>query len=133
MSLRIELMAILASCLILIVVVDLIRREKLRARYSLFWLLAGVIFLIFSLWGDLLGLAARVIGIYSSTNALFFIGFVGTVVILLHFSVIISGLSLENKKLIEKLSILSWRVEELEKSVKAEKKYLDCPIKKTRD
>lgn len=133
MSLRIELMAILASCLILIVVVDLIRREKLRARYSFFWLLAGVIFLIFSLWGDLLGLAARVIGIYSSTNALFFIGFVGTVVILLHFSVIISGLSLENKKLIEKLSILSWRVEELEKSAKAEKKYLDCPIKKTRD
>lgn len=133
MSLRIELMAILASCLILIVVVDLIRREKLRARYSLFWLLAGVIFLIFSLWGDLLGLAARVIGIYNSTNALFFIGFVGTVVILLHFSVIISGLSLENKKLIEKLSIVSWRVEELEKSAKAEKKYPDCPIKKTRD
>ena len=97
MSLRIELMAILASCLILIVVVDLIRREKLRARYSLFWLLAGVIFLIFSLWGDLLGLAARVIGIYSPSNALFFIGFVGTVVILLHFSVIISGLSLENQ------------------------------------
>lgn len=133
MSLRIELMAILASCLILIVVVDLIRREKLRARYSFFWLLAGVIFLIFSLWGDLLGLTARVIGIYSYTNALFFIGFVGTVVILLHFSVIISGLSLENKKLIEKLSILSWRVEELEKSAKAEKKYLDYPIKKTRD
>ncbi len=121
MSLRIQLMAILASCLILIVVVDLIRREKLRARYSVFWLLAGVIFLVFSLWQNLLNLAARVIGIYSSTNALFFIGFIGTVVILLYFSVIISGLSLENKKLIEKLSILSWRVEELEKRCKARK------------
>ncbi len=121
MSLRIQLMAILASCLILIVVVDLIRREKLRARYSLFWLLAGVIFLVFSLWQDLLNLAARVIGIYNSTNALFFIGFIGTVVILLYFSVIISGLSLENKKLIEKLSILSWRVEELEKRCQTKK------------
>ena len=121
MSLQIQLMAILASCLILIVVIDLIRREKLRARYSLFWLLAGVIFLILSLWGNLLNLLARVIGIYSSTNALFFIGFIGTVVILLYFSVIISGLSLENKKLIEKLSILSWRVEELEKRCEARK------------
>ena len=121
MSLRIQLMAILASCLILIVVIDLLRREKLRARYSLFWLLAGVIFLILSLWGNLLGLLARAIGIYSPTNALFFIGFIGTVVILLYFSVIISGLSLENKKLIEKLSILSWRVEELEKRCQTKK------------
>ncbi len=122
MSLRIQLMAILASCLILIVVIDLIRREKLRARYSFLWLLAGVIFLMFSLWGDLLELLARVLGIYSSTNALFFIGFIVTVVILLYFSVIISGLSLENKKLTEKLSILSWRVEELEKRYEARKK-----------
>jgi hypothetical protein len=102
----------------LIIVVDLIRREKLRARYSLFWLLVGFIFLIFSLWTNLLNLVARIIGIYSLPNALFFIGFVGTVVILLHFSVIISTLSVENKKLTEKLSILSWRVEELEKGRK---------------
>ena len=122
MSLRIQLMAVFASCLILIVVIDLIRREKLRARYSLLWLLAGVIFLVFSLWGDLLYLTASAVGIYSSTNALFFIGFIVTVVILLYFSVIISGLSLENKKLIEKLSILSWRVEELEKKREARKK-----------
>ncbi|TET07559.1 DUF2304 domain-containing protein, partial [Candidatus Aerophobetes bacterium] len=87
----------------------------------LFWLLAGVIFLVFSLWQNLLNLAARAIGIYDSTNALFFIGFIGTVVILLYFSVIISGLSLENKKLIEKLSILNWRVEELEKRCKTKK------------
>lgn len=118
MSLQIRLMAILASCVMLIIVVDLIRREKLRARYSLFWLLVGFIFLIFSLWTDLLNLVARIIGIYTLPNALFFIGFVGTVVILLHFSVIISTLSVENKKLIEKLSILSWRVEELEKGTK---------------
>jgi len=111
-------MAIVASCVMLIIVVDLIRREKLRARYSLFWLLVGFIFLIFSLWTNLLNLVARIIGIYTLPNALFFIGFVGTVVILLHFSVIISTLSIENKKLVEKLSIISWRVEELEKGTK---------------
>ncbi len=118
MSLQIRLVAILASCVMLIIVVDFIRREKLRARYSLFWLLVGFIFLIFSLWTDLLNLMARIIGIYTLPNALFFIGFVGTVIILLHFSVIISTLSVENKKLIKKLSILSWRVEELEKGTK---------------
>ena len=118
MSLQIRLMAILASCVMLIIVVDLIRREKLRARYSLFWLLVGFIFLIFSLWTNLLNLVARIIGIYTLPNALFFIGFIGTVVILLHFSVIISTLSIENKKLVERLSILSWRVEELEKGTK---------------
>ncbi|TKJ45990.1 hypothetical protein CEE35_01430 [Candidatus Aerophobetes bacterium Ae_b3b] len=118
MSLQIRLMAILASCVMLIIVVDLIRREKLRAQYSLFWLLVGFIFLIFSLWTNLLNLVARIIGIYTLPNALFFIGFVGTVVILLHFSVIISTLSIENKKLVERLSILSWRVEELEKGTK---------------
>ena len=118
MSLQIRLMAIVASCVMLIIVVDLIRREKLRAQYSLFWLLVGFIFLIFSLWTNLLNLVARIIGIYTLPNALFFIGFVGTVVILLHFSVIISTLSIENKKLVEKLSILSWRVEELEKGTK---------------
>jgi len=115
-------MAIVASCVILTIVVDLIRREKLRARYSLFWLLVGFIFLIFSLWTNLLNLVARIVGIYSLPNALFFVGFVGTVVILLNFSVIISTLSLENKKLMEKLSILSWRVEELEKGTKPRKK-----------
>jgi len=122
MSLQIRLMAIVASCVILTIVVDLIRREKLRARYSLFWLLVGFTFLIFSLWTNLLNLVARIVGIYSLPNALFFVGFVGTVVILLNFSVIISTLSLENKKLMEKLSILSWRVEELEKGTKPRKK-----------
>ncbi|MBA7496849.1 hypothetical protein ES702_07458 [subsurface metagenome] len=123
MTLQIRLVAILASCVILIIVVDLIRREKLRARYSLFWLLVGFIFLAFSLWANLLNLVARIVGIYTPANALLFIGFVGTVVILLHFSVIISTLSLENKKLIEKLSILSWRVEELEKDTKPGRRH----------
>jgi len=99
----------------LLIIFDLVRRQRLRARYSLFWLFVGFLFLVFSIWSTLLNQVAALIGVYSSTNALFMVGFAGMVAILLHFSAIISTLSVENKKLIQRLSILSWRIEQLEK------------------
>jgi len=99
----------------LLIIFDLIRRQRLRARYSLFWLFVGFIFLVFSIWSSLLNQVATLIGVYSLSNTLFMVGFGGIVIILLHFCVIISTLSVENKKLTQKLSILSWRIEELER------------------
>lgn len=115
MSLHVRLVVIFSSCIMLLIIFDLVRRQRLRARYSLFWLFVGFLFLVFSIWSTLLNQVAALIGIYSSTNALFMVGFAGMVAILLHFSAIISTLSVENKKLIQRLSILSWRIEELEK------------------
>jgi len=115
MSLQIRLVVIFSSCIMLLIIFDLIRRQRLRARYSLFWLFVGFIFLVFSIWSSLLNQVATLIGVYSLSNTLFMVGFGGIVIILLHFCVIISTLSVENKKLTQKLSILSWRIEELER------------------
>ena len=119
MSLQVRLVVIFSSCVMLLVIFDLIRRQRLRARYSLFWLFVGFVFLVFSIWSSLLNRVGAIIGVYSPTNALFVVGFAGIVIILLHFSVIISSLSVENKKLIQRLSILSWQMEELERRRKA--------------
>jgi len=78
-------------------------------------MLTGVVLLIFSIWRGLLDAMAKLAGIFYPPAALFLIGLLFFLVIMLHFSVIISKLYESNKELAQKLAILTWRLKELQK------------------
>jgi hypothetical protein len=90
----------------LIVIVELIRRGQLKERYALLWLFAGIILLIFSLSRDLLEYVASLVGIYYPPSLLFLLAFLFLLLITLHFSSVISGLSEKNKQLAQELALL---------------------------
>jgi len=90
----------------LIVIVELIRRGQLKERYALLWLFAGIILLIFSLSRGLLEYVAALVGIYYPPSLLFLLAFLFLLLITLHFSSVISGLSEKNKQLAQELALL---------------------------
>ncbi len=101
-----KILAVAGSGAILVVVVELIRRGKLKERYSLLWLFAGAVLLILSSSRYLLELISRAIGIFYPPSFLFLLAFFFLLLITLHFSVVISGLSEKNKKLAQELALL---------------------------
>jgi len=111
---RVEIIALLGSLSLLALVVELVRRRKLSEAYSLLWLMTAVILLILSLWRGLLDVLAGLLGIFYPPTALFIVGFGFVLLILLQFSVLASRLSDENRRVIQRLAILDWRLRRLE-------------------
>ncbi len=112
--LKIQMIIGAVSILLLVIVFELIRRRRLKEEYSLLWLLSGVVILTFSIFPNLLGIISRVMGMYYLT-ALFVISFLFLLLIVLHFSTVLSRLSERNKELTQELSILDFRFKELDK------------------
>lgn len=106
---RFEVIAV--AILICAVIFELVRRKHLMERYAILWLLAGVTILVLALWKGLLTTLAEAAGIYYPPAALFAVGFLFVLVLLLHFSVVISRLSDQNKILAQRVAMLQLRLE----------------------
>jgi hypothetical protein len=114
---KVEIVMILGSVGLLLIVLELVRRRRLKEEYSLLWLLTAVVLLALSLWRSSLDLIAKLMGIFYPPTALFVVGFGFVLLLLLYFSTIISRLSGENNSLTQRLAILDWRVRQLEEQV----------------
>ena len=117
---RVEIIALLGSFSLLGLIIELVRRRKLGEAYSLLWLLTGITLVLLSLWRELLDVLARLVGIFYPPAALFVVGFGFVLLILLQFSVMVSRLSDENRSLSQRLAILDWRLDQLEKALGGE-------------
>lgn len=106
---RITVLSVLASLLLLLYILEMVRRRKLREEYSILWLAGGVVLLVFSLRRDWLEWAAAAAGIYYPPSFLFFIGILFILLILIHFSITISKLYQMNKKMAQEIALLKDR------------------------
>ena len=112
----VKVLAITGSAAVLFLVLELIRRGRLKERYSLLWLFSGVVMLVLSLSRELLEYIARQVGIFYPPSLLFLIAFVFLMLITLHFSAVISGLSEKNKKLAQEIALLRQALNDLDRS-----------------
>ena len=103
----------IAAILLLAVILELIRSRRLQERYALLWLLTGVVMLVLSLWRSGLNTIAGWVGIETYPPAvLFAVATLFVLVVLLHYSTVISRLSDQNKILAQKLALLENRLGE---------------------
>ena len=109
-------LALIGSGLIVVLVVELVRRGRLKERYSLLWLFSGGVLLVLSLSRGVLEYLARQLGIFYPPSFLFLLAFAFLLLITLHFSVVLSGLSEKNKRLAQELALLRRDVELLSKA-----------------
>ena len=107
--------AAIASVLLLLVVFELIRSRRLRERYALLWLLTGVVLLVLSLWRGGLNTIAGWFGISGYPPAILFaVGILFILLVLLHYSTVISRLSDQSTILAQRLALLEERFRGLE-------------------
>jgi hypothetical protein len=109
----IKIFAIVGSGSVLVAVIELIRRGRLKEKYSLLWLFAGGIMLFLSSSRGLLNYISHLLGVFYPPSVLFLFAFLFLLLITLHFSVVISGLSDKNKKLAQELSLLRQEMQEV--------------------
>jgi hypothetical protein len=111
--LTISIAASIASVALLVIVFELIRSRRLRERYALLWLLTGVVLLVLSAWRGGLNTIARWVGVETYPPAILFaVASFFILVVLLHYSTVISKLADQNSILAQRLALLEARVDE---------------------
>jgi len=98
------------------VVFEMVRRRYLRERYAILWLVAAFLLLILAAWTQLLRVIADAVGIATPSNAFFVVAFAFLLLLLLHFTAVVSRLSDENRVLAQRLSLLEQRTESVEEA-----------------
>lgn len=114
--LRIEFWAILGCVVLGAVLVELVRRNRLKEKYSLLWFLTSGVLLVLTLKRDWLDVVARFVGIYYAPSALFLVLVFFMLLILVHFSTVISQLLQDKQRVVQELALLEARLRNIENS-----------------
>ena len=112
MPIRQQIFALLAAIALCIFIVEMVRRRKLREEYSWLWLLTGFGIVVLAVWYDLLVFITEMIGAVLPTTTLFVFALLFLLLIALHYSVKISSLTDQVRKLAQKIAILESEIDE---------------------
>jgi hypothetical protein len=109
--LGISIAAAIASLVLIGIIFELIRSRRLRERYALLWLLAGITLLVLSLWRGSVNTIAHWVGIQTYPPAvLFAVAVLFILLVLLHYSTVVSKLADQNTILAQRLALLEQRL-----------------------
>lgn len=109
MTIQQRIAAIVIACAIFIVILELVRKRKLREEYSWLWLLTGAGLILLTVRYDLLVIISRLIGAALPTSTLFFFGLIFLMLVCLQFSMRISRLTDQVKNLTQEIALLQER------------------------
>jgi hypothetical protein len=116
MLIKFQIIVGMLSIVFLFATFELIRKQKLREKYSILWLFTGGVILIVSIFPYffLSKLFARFTGLYY-LSAVVLIAFLFLLVIVFHFSIVISQLTDRNKDLVQRHALLELEFKEFKK------------------
>jgi hypothetical protein len=120
MDIRPQLLSVLASVVLVGIVFELVRRRRLMERYALLWLFSGAVLFVLAVWRGLLEELAGLVGIAYAPSALFIVALGCVLLLLLHFSLVISRLVDQNKVLAQRVGLLQQRLEQVETAAEAD-------------
>jgi len=114
MLIKIQIIVGVLSVILLLTTFELIRKKRLREEYAILWLFTGIVVLVFSLWPAffLSQFFAKISGIFY-LSAVVLISFFFLLLIVFHFSVVISKLTGQNKDLAQRYALLEMEFKEL--------------------
>lgn len=111
-TLYVQIAAIVGSLVLFGVVIDFIRRGLLKEKYSILWLALCVAVMVLAIKRSILDTVALKLGVSYPPSLLFLVAFLFILLILLHFSVVISILHEKNKILAQEITMLRHAVKQ---------------------
>lgn len=116
--LRVSIVASIASILVILVVLELIRGRRLKERYALLWLATGIALLVLSAWRGALNTIADWVGVSTYPPAvLFAAATLFVVIVLLHYSIVLSRLTDDNVRLAQEVGLIRERLRAQEEAL----------------
>ncbi len=101
-----RLTALVCGVCLFLLIVELVRRRKLKEEFSLLWMITGIGIVALAIWHQLVQWIATAIGAVLPMSALFFFGLIFLILINLHMSVRASALSDKIKDLTQEVALL---------------------------
>jgi len=118
-SLTAYILGILAALLTLGLVIEMMRRKRMRERHAIWWLLAGTLALVIGVFPGILNWAAGLFGVGAPTNLVFFVSIAVLFLVCIQASSELTTLEDKTRSLAEHSVLLQLRVEELERRLGA--------------
>lgn len=110
MSILNRILSIGLSFGLMILILELVRRKKLKEKYAILWLLSGGSIFLLAVFDKFLAFLTNLLGIVLPINAVLFFGLFFIILINLHFSLVISNLSEQNRLIAQKLALLEFKL-----------------------
>jgi hypothetical protein len=109
MPLATKIMMAIASLLVLLTIIQLVRRKQLDEKYAFLWVIAGIVMLFAPLATRTLDAISLALG-FHNPGFILLLGFFAICLINLQFSVVLSRLNKHNKQLAQRLALLEQRM-----------------------
>lgn len=119
---RQQVIAIVLASLVLVVVLELVRKRKLREEYSVVWVLTSLVLLALAIEQRLLLWIMALFGAQQGNSVLFFCALLFLLLLALQFSIRMSRLTLRNKQLAQRMALLEREVGELTRKLSPQDK-----------
>ncbi|MDQ1598085.1 MAG: hypothetical protein QOI70_1509 [Microbacteriaceae bacterium] len=110
MTLSSYIFGVVSAVLVLIVVIELLRRRHLRERHAIWWFIAGLFALVAGLFPTTLAWAASLVGIEVPINLIFFASIAILFLVCLQHSSELTQLEAKTRTLAERVAILELQV-----------------------
>lgn len=110
MSLRLQIIVGVVMAASILIIGNMVRKQKLDLRYALVWLLVGGLVLVFDIFPQLLVGLTNLMGVTLPVNMMFFLGFVFSLLIIFTLTLSISRLSERVKRLTQEIALLEEKV-----------------------
>jgi Mg2+/citrate symporter len=98
--------AVAASLFTFGVIIELIRRRKLREEYAFLWVITSAGMIVLSAWYGLIEWITHRIGAVTVTTTLFLFALLFLLLISVHFTTVLSRLTVQVRRLTQELAIL---------------------------
>lgn len=115
MELKLQLIIITGCIGTLIVIINMIRREKLDLKYSLLWIIICISIGLLSLFSSSIDFIANLIGVATPINAVFFLGLLAVLFTVFTLTVAESRKAKKITELTQRLAIMEDKIRKLEK------------------
>lgn len=111
----VQWVAVVAGAVTIVGMFELLRRQHVKEKYAVLWVLAAVAIAVLALFPRLLDVVADALNIASGPNLLFLIVLIVLGLVCVHLSVAVSRLEEHNRTLAEEIGLLRFGLTKSEK------------------
>lgn len=101
-----RVLALVVGAAFLFAVLNLVRRGRLKEEYTPIWVVVASSIMVSAVWFDGVRLVTRLVGAWTPSSTLFFLGLLFLLVLCLNYAVRLSGLSGRTSALAQEVSLL---------------------------
>ena len=106
-------LGVVGAVLTLVVLFEMLRRQRLREKYALIWVVVALVTVLLVIFPGLLDRASSLVGVQVPANLLFFAASMMLLLLSIQFSYEIGRLEDRTRTLAEEVALLRLRLEEL--------------------